>query len=1000
MNVCNFVQSHATPMSIFLEKVACSLLNDHISIKGWEELTSWYLVLPTRRSCLYMKQHLAKIAPHSFLAPEILAADDFVARIAGLTIPDHVSLLFSLYESYRLFDKDPNHNLDRFAPLGAALLRDFDLIDKNMVEADKLFDYVEEAKAIERWAEELGQDVTYVQAKIGENSTVATYYQFWQYLKKTYFHFRSKLLNEGSAYLGMAYRIVAENAQKIAEKQQLKKVFFIGFNQLAAAETEIFQRLKKLGIAEFYWDTDEFYITVQPRHEAGLYLRRHKTEGLISADYAWGKALLAEPKQIDVISVSNKVTQAKLCGDLLQKAILEKIQSAPSLAEGIVQFKQSINYVGILLPDESMLMPILYALPTVAVNNIELPAKEYLNITMGLSMDKTPFFSLIDNLFAMQANFSTDENGRRLVYFRDIFKLLRHPYLQYSTRFAQDYDKVQEHLIHIQKENLVYVPLETLLEWGAGTSFYQTVFRYWEHRADYALQALFDLCQVLSQLFDRENNVLENEFLLQFFTLLKRIDSVLGDYKKQISARTLQQFLYETIRGAVVPFTGEPLSPLQLMGMLESRTLDFERLIILSCNEGIMPKGKQFGSVIPMDIRRRFGMPTHTENDATYAYTFYRLLHHAQHITLVYVDAVGGKSINTAEKSRYIMQIEAELAKYDNICLNQYRLQLNLPEKATPVLQVEKTPEVLAMVREYLKKGIPPSAINLYIDNPLAFFQRYVLALGEPQEMEEEMMEHTFGSMVHQTIENLLKNYEQKTLSAEAIAELANNSDKIDQLLSDAITGIKGGIITEKGKNYLLKYIAGWLIEQFLDKEKEITPFELLAQETDLHAPLNVQLSTEEAPLTILLKGTADRIDICNGQLRVVDYKTGTFNKSDLKADTLNTLLTDSGKSRVVQLLIYKYLLIRHLQSESGLKIPIQAKRFVDDFNITSGFYFLRKLNEGFQPYKLADEPRTATEFSTYVEGFIQQIIAEMLNPAIPFAERKANEYEDEEKMD
>jgi hypothetical protein len=159
-------------------------------------------------------------------------------------------------------------------------------------------------------------------------------------------------------------------------------------------------------------------------------------------------------------------------------------------------------------------------------------------------------------------------------------------------------------------------------------------------------------------------------------------------------------------------------------------------------------------------------------------------------------------------------------------------------------------------------------------------------------------------------------------------------------------------------------------------------------------------LSTEEAPLPILLKGTADRIDICNGQLRVVDYKTGTFNKSDLKADTLNTLLTDSGKSKVVQLLIYKYLLIRHLQSESGLKIPIQAKRFVDDFNITSGFYFLRKLNEGFQPYKLADEPRTATEFSTYVEGFIQQIIAEMLNPAIPFAERKANEYEDEEKMD
>ncbi|WP_250632642.1 PD-(D/E)XK nuclease family protein [Rhodoflexus caldus] len=983
-------------MSVFLEKVANSLLEDHISVRGWEELTSWYLILPTRRACLYMKQYLAKVAPHSFLAPEILAADDFVARIAGLTIPDHVSLLFSLYESYRLFDTDPNHNLDRFAPLGAALLRDFDLIDKNMVEADKLFDYVEEAKAIERWAEELGQDIAYIQAKIGQNSTVSAYYQFWQYLKNTYFHFRGKLLDAGSAYLGMAYRIVAENAKQIAEKQQLKKVFFIGFNQLAAAETEIFQRFKRLGIAEFYWDTDEFYIAAQPRHEAGLYLRRHKNEGLIPSAYEWGKTLTEEPKKIDVIAVSNKVTQAKLCGDLLQKAILEKIQAAPSLAEGIADFKQSINYVGILLPDESMLMPVLYALPTAAINGVELPAKEYLNITMGLSMDKTPFFSLIDNLFAMQANFATDENGQRLVYFRDIFKLLRHPYLQYSTRFAQDYDKVQEHLIHIQKENLVYVPLETLLAWGEGTSFYQTVFRWWDNRADTALQALFDLCEVLSQLFDGENNVLENEFLLQFFTLLKRIESVLGDYKKQISARTLQQFLYETIRGAVVPFTGEPLSPLQLMGMLESRTLDFERLIILSCNEGIMPKGKQFGSVIPMDIRKRFGMPTHTENDATYAYTFYRLLHHARHVTLVYVDAVGGRGINTTEKSRYITQLEAELAKYDNITLRQYRLQLNLPEKAAAVLQVEKTPAVLAMVREYLQKGIPPSAINLYIDNPLAFFQRYILALGEPNEMEEDMMDHTFGSMVHQTLENLFKNYEQKTLTPEAIAELANNPEQLDQLLNDAITRIKGGIITDKGKNYLLKYIAGWLIEQFLNKEKDNAPFELLAQETDLRTPLNVQLLATGETVPVLLKGTADRIDICNDQLRVVDYKTGTFSQTDLTAANLEELFINPQKSKVVQLLIYKYLLIKHLQNQSTFKTSAKAAQLVNDFNITSGFYFFRKLNEGFQPYKLDDEPQTISDFNTYVETFLQKIIDEMLDPAISFAERNVSENEEE----
>ncbi|MCS7018126.1 MAG: PD-(D/E)XK nuclease family protein [Cytophagales bacterium] len=986
-------------MPIFLERVAESLLHEHLAKQSWETFASWYLVLPTRRACLYMKQYLAKIAPHSFIAPEILAADDFIVRIAGLTILDPVSLLFSLYESYRLFDSDPAHNLDRFAPLGTALLRDFDLIDKNMVEADKLFDYVEQAKAIERWAEELGQDVEYLQAKIGQNSTVPAYYQFWQYLKSTYFHFRNRLLTQGNAYLGMAYRIVAENAKQIAEQQQLQQVFFIGFNQLAAAEATIFQRFKQLGIAQFYWDTDEFYITTQPHHEAGLYLRRHQNQGLIPPDYEWGKSLTQTPKQIDVIAVSNKVTQAKLCGDLLQKAIVDKVKQPSSLAEGVAAFKQAINYVGILLPDESMLMPLLYALPDVSVDGVELSAKDYLNITMGLSIDKTPFFSLVDNLFNMQANFSTDENGKKLVYYRDIFKILRHPYLQYSTQFAQDYDKIQEHLIHIQKENLVYVPLEVLQEWGKETSFYHTVFRWWDNRADIALQTLFDLCQVLSQLFDGENNILESEFLLQFFTILKRIDSVLGEYKQQINARTLQQFLYETIRNAVVPFTGEPLSPLQLMGMLESRTLDFERLIILSCNEGIMPKGKQFGSVIPMDIRKRFGMPTHTENDATYAYTFYRLLHHAQHITLVYVDAVGAAGIHTAEKSRYITQIEAELAKHANIRLNHYRLQLELPEQASPVLKVEKTPQVLQMLREYLQNGITPSAINLYIENPLAFFQRYVLALGEPQEMEEEMLERTFGSMVHQTLEQLLKNYEQQMLTPDTLQTLAQQPNQLEELIQQAITDLKGGLVTDKGKNYLLKYIAQWLIERFLMLEKHMAPLELLAQETSLHAIITCHPPTETAPIKVFLKGTVDRIDIFNGKIRLVDYKTGTFHSKDLHAISMEELLVNPEKEKVVQLIIYKYLLLRQLQSHSGKKLPPHAVDLVNNFNIVSGFYFFRKLSEGFQPYSLKDEPSTAEEFMEYVEKFIQILVGEMLNPDIPFAQRNTVVNQSEEEL-
>lgn len=635
-----------------------------------------------------------------------------------------------------------------------------------------------------------------------------------------------------------------------------------------------------------------------------------------------------------------------------------------------------------------MLIPLLYSLPTVKIDSTELPAKEYLNLTMGLSIEKTPLFTLVDNLFNMQANFSTDEHGQKLVYFRDILKILRHPYLQYSTRYAQDYDKIQEHIIYIQKENLVYVPLETLQEWGKETSFYHVVFRHWNNSADQALQALFDLCKILSELFDDQHNVLENEFLLQFFMLLKRIESVLGQYRYQINVRTLQQFLYETIHTTLVPFTGEPLSPLQIMGMLESRTLDFERLIILSCNEGIMPKGKQYGSVIPMDIRKRFGIPTHTENDATYAYTFYRLLHRARDITLIYVDAVGGQGINTAEKSRYITQIEAELAPLPNITFHHYRLQLRLPEKHQPLVQVEKTPETLAMTRQYLSQGITPSAINLYIENPLAFFQRYVLGLEEAQEIEEEIMDHTFGAIVHRVLEQFLKRHERKLLTAEEIASITAEYPLIEKLLEESIVAIKGGIVTHKGKNYLLKRIASWLIQRFLEGEQAKAPLYLLAQETLMTASLSIKIADHQPPVEVLLKGKADRIDICDHQLRIVDYKTGALGYQSLTAPSLIHSPLDPDKGKIVQLMLYKYLFVRLMQTPEGKRKMNEAIEYVENFNIVSGFYFFRYLTEGFQAYSLGDEPKNAVEFIQYVEEFLRQLIGEMLDPAVPFAPR------------
>jgi hypothetical protein len=1015
----------------FLEQVANHLLGSRTP-EDLMRLSDYHLVLPTRRACLYMKHYLARLAGSTFFAPTILAVDDFIAQITDKVIPDSVTLLFELYESYKQFDQSPDHNLDRFAPLGSAILSDFNLLDKNLVPADELFDYLEEAKAIDRWAEELGEEADALRERLKGSNTITSYYEFWHFLKLTYHHFRRRLLAKGAAYMGLAYRIVEENLAETVQRNGLTKVVFAGFNQLSKSEESIFAQLQQQGLAEIYWDTDRFYIygpepatndgTPPPpcQHEAGHYFRRYLQQRLLQVGNSpltqLGRALGHQPKHIRLIGCSNKVAQAKLAGDLLATELRRLV------AEGTLdEFRRTLNHTAVLLPDESLLLPMLHSLPvlTKETDGIDFALKDYINVTMGLSMDKTPLFNLIDDLFVMQDNFREGEQRETLVYHKDVVKLLRHPYIQYSAYYQAHFDQIQEQLKKINDDNQVYVPLASLWQKGEeiaqlarqapeatatpemGGNFYQVLFRAWGGSTEQALQNLYDLTATLHGLFDGENNILESEYLLTLYGLLRRIDAVLGQYKAHLSVRTFRFFLYETIRGAVVPFTGEPLSPVQLMGMLESRALDFKHVIVLSCNEGVLPKGKLNNSVVPFDLRLRYGMPTHTENDATFAYTFYRLLHQAEHLTLIYTTATSS-TMGTSEKSRFLTQIEAELKDYGPTQLTKQQMVLALPESNRAQLEVEKTEPVLARIRAFLEHKLTPSAINLYVRDPLAFFQRYILQLDEPTELEEEMMVRTFGTVIHEFLEKILKKYEQANITAEVLANLVAQDAENHQLLERIIQAHKPGLVTDRGKNFILKQVAAYLLRTFLTKEVGRSPFFLVQQETKMQAVLHVPALTGEL-VTVRLEGVADRIDFYEEKIRIVDYKTGGFEPQDLKADTFAELLKDPNKGKVVQLLIYKYLLAKELAAgklDGNLPGHVWPEHLLADLaNIQSGFYFFRKLQSSdLAGYKLEEEAKNDLgQFMGQVEKFVADFVRDLLDTSKPFRRPQPESAEDSE---
>jgi len=849
----------------FLEKLAKQFLNDY-----GIEIHKVAFVFPTRRARLYFLRSLQQEKPSGMTvwAPQSFSIDDYIAYLSGVTVSDQLDLIFELYSVYKKYIRHYTREFEDFYPWGKMVLNDFDEIDKYLINTDMLFRALKEFKTVE--------DIN----KAEMSDIYKRYTGFWEDLGTLYRQFRLLLEKKNKAYEGMVYRYVAQNISGIIENHpdagKWEKVVFCGLNAISKSEETILRYLLDKGKAEIYWDVDR-YFTADESQEAGYFFRQNlKLPG--QAEPKWIEDRLLETKFIDIIGVQSRVSQAKVLGIKLQELLSKQGQA---------------DNVAVVLPDETLLFPVLNSLPEKI---------EEVNVTLGFPLQQTPAYSLFDSLMEMFSNALESEG----FYHKDVRNVLNHPYIK---PFAPD--EIGRFIDEMKAKNRVYIKNIDEFEFPLITFPLSHLFSI---RTD-SQQLMEFFLQLLDgvRAFYRENKPdlfpVDYEYMYHFYTLVSRLQDSLHENGLVLGIRTFRQLFSDIVKNSRIPFTGEPLVGLQVMGMLETQTLDFEHLYVLSVNEGHLPSGKSDRSFIPYEVRCSMNLPTYKDRDAVSAYHFYRLLKNSRHITLMYITETRG--IEKSEKSRFIDQLLIEYAERSpNAKIRQYIIDFSFESKAPKEIQVRKNQQIIS---DLLGKDYSASSLLMYLSCPLKFYFSYILKLKEEEEIFESPEYRQIGTILHETLKELYKPHVRNSVPV-LYKDIENMKQKIDTTLIDMYGKeiLSGDIQT--GRNRIVFEVMKKFLEEFFEKEKQRAGYTVLMLEKNIDGVgFPVYINGEER--FVNLKGTIDRLDQTADEVYwIIDYKTGKIGSLDLSSENFPEKLTGQeavNRKEMFQLFFYRYLLKR-----------------------------------------------------------------------------------------
>ncbi len=765
---------------------------------------------------------------------------------------------------------------------------------------------------------------------------IENYLAFWNSLAELYSSFTDKITKKGIAHQGYVYREAANSMEHYLLANRHKKHIFIGFNALNNAEQQILKELLESGNGEVFWDSDRYFMEKE-HHSASLFLRGFKEQWKYykNNEFKHISNNYDNPKEIDIIGCSKSVGQTKYVSEILKNLSKEELENT-----------------ALVLTDEKLLLPILNSLP----ENVE-----SVNITMGMPLKELPIVTFFEAFLQLH------QDGEQNFYYKDLYKILNHPLGKISIP-----ETGKKIIKSIKEKNLTQISSGQILEIAHEVEK-EAVYLLFSSQTNKVSTNIQALKQIILHIKDQKivkSDGIILESLFKLYQVCNQLETLNLKFQHIQTTKALLLVFKELIETTNLDFKGEPYRGLQILGILETRGLDFKNVILVSVNEGILPAGKSNRSFITFDLKTRYQLPTHREKDAIYTYHFYRLLHRATKVYLLYNNHTSG--IQIGEKSRFLLQMEYDSPKTHIIHKKTVTPQMDI--NSTALKQVQKTPEVLQIIKAIAVRGFSPSSLTTYIRNPMDFYTQYILRIRDLEDVEETIAANTMGTVVHDTLQVLYEPYLEQTLSLEILAKMQSQADR-EVTIQFSKTFREGNL--NFGKNLITYEMAKRYVQSILKEEiKSIKSGNKIILK-QIEKNLEAIILFTELDFPVKIQGKVDRIDSLDGMLRIIDYKTGKVEQKDLNLSAWEDITTDYKYSKSFQVLAYALMVNETFAIQDARAGIISFK------NLKSGFLSF-SLKEG----KLTSDIVTQETLNNFRKE-LKTIILEICNPDIPLIEKE-----------
>lgn len=922
-------------------------LTDYITKNYDLSNDSLTVIFPNKRAALTLRKELEKRIERNIWLPQILSIQEVMSSWSGLELLDNVDVI---YELIKIMNKNVDvSNRKNLFTLAGQIVKDFDEIDQYAVNAEKIFKYLKDIKEIESWSpdDELSK-------------TESAYLNFFKSLFSFYTQLRDVLLNDKSAYYGMMTRQLHELSDvELHKAVGNNKIIFAGFNAMTKTEEDIIVRLVESGKAVLFWDLDKYYFEDELQ-EAGLFARHFFSKHPKLKPESIEDYFSNETKHINIISVAGSAIQA----NALQLQLYEEQKSEKELTNEVI-----------VLSDETLLIPVLNSIP-----------ENYkdINVTMGYPYSETFLNQFIQLIFTFQKKVGDNES---MIYFWSLKRLLEAEMVKVIFTH-EELESLTECINKFLKNSTYYLSISELEEQFNKRriiDFIKIITKKW-HDSDNCIDSLKMLIRFINECAVSAGNTFVINQINVALGIFNKIKKLIRKYNVLIQIDDVETLYKQTASEMSIKFKNKDSvnnieSNLQIMGLLETRNLDFETVHILSVNEGILPQSKSPNSLIPYDLRREYDLPIYTNKQAVYAYHFYRLIQNAKTVNIYYstlTDDVGG-----GEPSRFIRQLINEIPrKTNNIIIKElsYRLPSAKNDEAVKI-EVQKTPEIIEKIKNklynesydkksdsYTIKGLAPTSISCYLKCPLKFYIKYI-ENKKDDTPKEDIQANIIGNIIHSTFENFYKEFGQSIIDDKLFNQIETNCLEKSFISALKDNNFANGL-PETGFNYLTHIFIKELINNFINNEKKFfgkgNKIIIKGLEENLNHTFNLDDNTK-----VYLMGFADRIDMVKNKTRILDYKSGKVKDSDVEIISGKDEVNDI-KEKALQLCIYKYL-----YAKNNPDISIE--------NIEPGIFGLLDVNNPYFPLYINSEKFTDENFIDTCDKMFINLFKEMIDPEIPF---------------